>query len=101
MNDLKYCDMCDRKSCEDNRMQNIMLHATVAKTRRRVSSTMARPQKRRAIGAADGHPLSVRRFAPAIQRMERTAVAASKLTPPSAAHPQPRWMQESIHAEGG
>jgi len=51
---------------------------------------MARTQKRRAIGAADGHPLSVRRFAPAIQRMERTAVAASKLTPPSAAHPQPR-----------
>ena len=48
-------------------------------------------QKRHAIGAADGHPLSVRRFAPAIQRMERTAVAASKLTPPSAAHPQPRY----------
>ncbi|MFH1952815.1 MAG: hypothetical protein ABIL06_14490, partial [Pseudomonadota bacterium] len=34
---------------------------------------------RRAIGAADYHPLSVRRFAPAIKRLQRTVVHASKL----------------------
>jgi len=34
---------------------------------------------RRAIGAADFHPLSVRRFAPAIKRLQRTAWLASKL----------------------
>jgi hypothetical protein len=45
---------------------------------------------RRAIGAADYHPLSVRRFAPAIQRMQRTIVHASKLARPPAADPQPR-----------
>ncbi len=32
-----------------------------------------------------------RRSAPPIKRMERTSVVASKLAPPSAAHPQPRY----------
>jgi hypothetical protein len=45
---------------------------------------------RRAIGAADSHPLSVRRFAPAIQRLQRTVVHASKLARPPAADPQRR-----------
>jgi hypothetical protein len=45
---------------------------------------------RRAIGAADCHPLSVRRFAPAIQRLQRTVVRASKLARPPAADPQRR-----------
>ncbi len=45
---------------------------------------------RRAIGAADYHPLSVRRFAPAIKRLQRTVVHASKLARPPAADPQPR-----------
>jgi len=45
---------------------------------------------RRAIGAADYHPLSVRRFAPAIKRLQRTVVHASKLALPPAADPQPR-----------
>ena len=45
---------------------------------------------RRAIGAADYHPLSVRRFAPAIKRMQRTGVHASTLARPPAADPQPR-----------
>jgi len=45
---------------------------------------------RRAIGAADYHPLSVRRFAPAIKRLQRTVVHASKLAHPPAADPQPR-----------
>jgi len=35
---------------------------------------------RRAIGAADGHPLSIRRFAPAIKRLQRTVRLVSKLT---------------------
>ncbi|GBC78526.1 hypothetical protein HRbin08_02022 [bacterium HR08] len=35
---------------------------------------------RRAIGAADYHPLSVRRFAPAIQRLQRTVRPVSQLT---------------------
>jgi hypothetical protein len=48
---------------------------------------------RRAIGAADYHPLSVRRFAPAIKRLQRTVVHASQLTRPSAADPQPRYAQ--------
>ena len=47
---------------------------------------------RRGNGAADNHPLAARRFAPANQRMERTSVEASKLAPPSAAHPQPRYV---------
>jgi hypothetical protein len=45
---------------------------------------------RRAIGVADYHPLSVRRFAPAIQRMQRTVVPASELARPPAADPQRR-----------
>jgi len=45
---------------------------------------------RRAIGAADCPPLSVRRFAPAIKRMQRTAVPASTLARPPAADSQPR-----------
>jgi len=45
---------------------------------------------RRAIGAADCHPLSVRRFAPAIKRLQRTVVHASKLARPPAADPQLR-----------
>jgi len=45
---------------------------------------------RRAIGAADYHPLSVRRFAPAIKRMQRTVVPASQLARPPAADPQRR-----------
>ncbi len=49
---------------------------------------------RRAIGAADYHPLSVRRFAPAINRMQRTVVHASKLARPSAADPQRRYANE-------
>jgi len=44
---------------------------------------------RRAIGSADYHPLSVRRFAPAIKRLQRTGVHASKLARPPAAYPQP------------
>ncbi len=32
-----------------------------------------------------------RRSAPPIKRMERTSIEASKLAPPSAAHPQPRY----------
>jgi len=54
---------------------------------------------RRAIGAAHYHPLSVRRFAPAIKRMQRTAVPASKLACPSAADTQPRWVDESVRFE--
>jgi len=46
---------------------------------------------RRAIGAADGHPLSVRRSAPAIKRLQRTGVHASQLARPPAADPQPRY----------
>jgi len=46
---------------------------------------------RRAIGAADYHPLSVRRFAPAIKRLQRTVIRASKLARPPAADPQPRY----------
>jgi hypothetical protein len=45
---------------------------------------------RRAIGAADDHPLSVRRFAPAIKRLQRTVVPASPLARPPAADPQRR-----------
>jgi len=45
---------------------------------------------RRAIGAADCHPLSVRRSAPAIKRMQRIAACASKLAPTPAADPQRR-----------
>jgi hypothetical protein len=45
---------------------------------------------RRAIGAVDSHPLSVRRFAPAIQRLQRTVVPASQLARPPAADPQRR-----------
>ncbi len=52
---------------------------------------------RRAIGPWIEHPLSVRRCAPAIQWMQRTAVAASKLATPSAADPRPvSWMQKQI-----
>jgi len=42
---------------------------------------------RRAIGAADGHPLSVRRFAPAIKRLQRKVVHTSQLARPPAADP--------------
>ncbi len=45
---------------------------------------------RRAIGAADYHPLSVRRSAPAIKRLQRTVVHASLLARPPAADPQRR-----------
>lgn len=48
---------------------------------------------RHAIGAADGHPLSDRRIAPAIQRLQRTVVPASKLACPPAADPQPRYVE--------
>jgi hypothetical protein len=56
-----------------------------------IRMTMARTATRRAIGAADYHPLSVRRFAPAIKRLQRTVVHASQLARPPAADPQPRW----------
>jgi len=46
---------------------------------------------RRAIGAVDSYPLSVRRFAPAIKRLQRTVIHASKLARPPAADPQPCW----------
>ncbi len=46
---------------------------------------------RHAIGAADYHPLSVRRFAPAIKRLQRTVIHAIKLACPPAADPQPRY----------
>ncbi len=49
---------------------------------------------RRATGAADYHPLSVWRFAPAIKRLQRTAVHASKLARLPAAHPQRRYANE-------
>jgi len=39
---------------------------------------------RRAIGAADRHPLSVQRFTPAIKRLQRTVVHASNPARPSA-----------------
>ena len=42
-----------------------------------------------AIGAANYHPLSDRREAPAIQRMKLTIGSASKLAFPLAAYPQP------------
>ena len=45
---------------------------------------------RRAIGTATYHPLSVRRFALAIKRMQRTGVHASTLARPPAADPQLR-----------
>jgi hypothetical protein len=48
------------------------------------------PLRARAIGAADCHPLSVRRFAPAIKRMQRSGDPASKLAVSSAADPQRR-----------
>ena len=44
-----------------------------------VSSIDGADAPRRAIGAADYHPPAVRRFAPAIQRMQRTGSTASKL----------------------
>jgi len=47
---------------------------------------------RRAIGVADCHPLSVRRFAPAIKRLQRTGVRASVLARPPAADPQRRYV---------
>ena len=42
------------------------------------------------------HPPSVRRFAPAIQRMQRTSVAANKLAPPPAADPRPRYISSGV-----
>jgi hypothetical protein len=48
-----------------------------------------------AIGAADYHPLSVRRFAPAIKRLQRTVVHASKLARPPAANAS-RWALQQI-----
>jgi len=45
---------------------------------------------RRTIGAAACHPLSARRFAPAIKRLQRAVVLASTLTRPPAADPQRR-----------
>jgi len=47
---------------------------------------------RRAIAAADCHPLSARRFAPAIERLQRTCVPASTLAVPHDADPQRRYM---------
>jgi len=47
---------------------------------------------RRAIGAADDHPLSVPALTrQAIKRLQRTAAPASKLACSSAADPQRRW----------
>jgi len=51
---------------------------------------------RRATGAADYHPLSVRRFAPAIKRLQRTVVHASTLARPPAADPPPRLALEYL-----
>jgi hypothetical protein len=62
----------------------------VASLLKKVNGGVAADAPRRGNGAADNHPLAVRRFAPANQRMERTSVEASKLAPPSTAHPQPR-----------
>ena len=45
---------------------------------------------RRANGAAYFHPLSVRRFAPANQRLQRMASPASKPAGPPTADPWPR-----------
>jgi len=56
---------------------------------------MARTLKRRAIGAANYHPLSVRRFAPSIQRMQRTVAPANKFASAPAADPQPRYMADA------
>jgi len=44
----------------------------------------------RAIGPADGHPLSVRRCAPAIQRLQLTGLRSSKLSLQPAADPPAR-----------
>ena len=49
---------------------------------------------RRAIGAANYRPPSARRVAPAIQRMQRTVVHASKLARPTAADPQSRYLHQ-------
>ena len=54
----------------------------------RVTHTDGADASRPAIGAADSHPHSVRRYAPAITRMQRTDGLASKLASPSAADPQ-------------
>ncbi len=59
--------------------------------RRRLIANVGAAASRRANGAAYSHPLSVRRFAPANQRLQRTAGPASKLARPSAADPRPRW----------
>jgi len=42
------------------------------------------------IDGADCHPLSVRRFVPAIKRLQQAFFHASKLAHPPAADPQPR-----------
>ena len=67
-----------------DRSSNPALNRTAQQLRRWV------PAARRAIGAADYHPLSVRRFAPAITRLQRTVVPASTLARPPAADPQLR-----------
>ncbi len=46
---------------------------------------------RRAVGAADCHPLSVRCAAPATKRMQRKAMHGRLRTRPPAADPQPRY----------
>ncbi len=56
-----------------------------------VSLAMERTLRRRSIGAADCHPLSVRRFAPSIKRMQRTVAPANKFAYALAADPQPRY----------
>jgi len=54
---------------------------------------MERTLTRRSIGAADCHPLSVRRFAPSIKRMQRTVAPANKFASAPAADPQPRYAE--------
>ncbi len=53
---------------------------------------MERTLKRRSIGDADCHPLSVRRFAPSIKRMQRTVASANKFASVPADDPQPRYV---------
>ena len=48
---------------------------------------------RRAIGPADSHPLSVRRCAPAIQRLQLTGLRSSKLSLQPAADPPARYLR--------
>lgn len=52
--------------------------AVQGRDQRRLNKADATDAARLAIGAADFHPLSVRRFALAIKRLQRTAWLASK-----------------------